>query len=106
MKDEVMQMSPCTDLKTLLFDYTYGAALNDAIGQKAFEGNKIPLRKNGEAKRIAQRYIDALLDGDEPNFDTATRELEDCFTTYIEKHRDEIVYTDKQGNASNPVFRF
>ena len=51
------------ELQKTVFDYSYGAALGDAIGQKAFEGNKKPLRNNEEAKVIARQYVDSIING-------------------------------------------
>lgn len=80
--------------------------MGDAIGQKAFEGNKKPLRDNEEAKTIARQYIDDILNGKSPNFYEVTKALQESFARFIEENKEEIVYIDKNGNPSNPVFRF
>lgn len=98
-------MSSYSELQKTIFDFTYGAALGDAIGQKAFEGNKKPLRKNEDAKKIAREYIDAILNGETPDFYAAALALEKSFQAYIEVHRKDIQYETKDGK-SNPVFRF
>ena len=67
------------ELQKTVFDYSYGAALRDAIGQKAFEGNKIPLRNNEDAKAIARQYIDDILNGLSPDFYETVGKLENSF---------------------------
>ncbi len=94
------------ELQKTVFDYSYGAALGDAIGQKAFEGKKKPLRKNEEAKVIARRYIDSIINGEKPDFYKAAEALRKSFTHYIEENKSKIIYITKDGNPSNPIFRF
>ena len=94
------------ELQKTIFDFSYGAALGDAIGQKAFEGNKKPLRNNEDAKNIAQTYIDAILEGKNPDFYETAKALEKSFETYIKNNRNAIKYIKKDGQPSNPVFRF
>lgn len=95
-----------TKLQETVFDFAYGAALNDAIGQKAFEGNKIPLRKNENAKDIAKQYIDAILKEEKPDFYETAEALEKSFKDHIEKNKESIIYNKQDGSQSNPVFRF
>jgi hypothetical protein len=66
-------------LRKTIFDFSYGAALGDATGQKAFEGNKKPLRNNEGAKEIARKYIDEIIAGENPDFYETTKELEKSF---------------------------
>lgn len=94
------------ELQKTIFDFSYGAALGDAIGQKAFEGNKKPLRNNEDAKNIAQTYIDAILEGKNPDFYETAKALEKSFETYIKNNINAIKYIKKDGQPSNPVFRF
>ena len=94
------------ELQKTVFDYSYGAALGDAIGQKAFEGNKMPLRNNEEAKVIARKYVDSIINGEKPDFYKAAKELQESFTRYIEENKSEIIYITKGGNPSSPIFRF
>lgn len=94
------------ELQKKIFDFSYGAALGDAIGQKAFEGNKKSMRNNEEAKCIARQYIDDIINGKNPDFYKTAKELEKSFTRYIEENKSDIAYKRKDGNLSNPVFRF
>lgn len=94
------------ELQKTIFDFSYGAALGDAIGQKAFEGNKKPLRNNEDAKVIARQYIDSIINGEEPDFYKTAETLQESFTRYIEENKSEIIYIKKGGNPSIPVFRF
>lgn len=94
------------ELQKTVFDYSYGAALGDAIGQKAFEGNKKPLRNNEEAKVIARQYVDSIINGEKPDFYKAAEALQESFTRYIEENKSEIIYITKGGNPSSPIFRF
>ena len=94
------------ELQKTVFDYSYGAALGDAIGQKAFEGNKKPLRNNEEAKVIARQYVDSIINGEKPDFYKAAEALQESFTRYIEENKSEIIYIKKGGNPSSPIFRF
>ena len=83
------------ELQKTIFDFSYGAALGDAIGQKAFEGNKKPLRKNEDAKNIAQTYIDAILEGKNPDFYETAKVLKKSFETYIKNNINAIKYIKK-----------
>lgn len=110
------------ELQKTIFDYAYGAALGDAIGQKAFEGNKIPLRNNEDAKAIARQYIDDILNGLSPDFYETVGKLENSFKKYIDANKDAVVLRiknkngteqqfaerqrDKNGNLIEPIFRF
>ena len=94
------------DLQKTIFDFSYGAALGDAIGQKAFEGKKKPLLNNEEAKSIARQYIDNILKGKNPNFYKVTAALQESFARYIEENKSDIIYIRKDGSSSNPIFRF
>ena len=94
------------ELQKTIFDFSYGAALGDAIGQKAFEGNKKPLRNNEEAKVIARQYVDSIINGEKPDFYKAAEALQESFTRYIEENKSEIIYITKGGNPSSPIFRF
>lgn len=93
-------------LQNAIFEFSYGAALGDAIGQKAFEGNKKPLYRNEEAKAIAKAYIENILSGNVVNFAQTVAELESSFQEYIQEHIDDIQYKKKDGQLSNPKFRF
>jgi hypothetical protein len=93
-------------LQKTIFDFSYGAALGDATGQKAFEGNKKPLRNNEGAKEIARKYIDEIIAGENPDFYETTKELEKSFNKYIKDNKSNIEYTKKNGEKSEPVFRF
>ena len=93
------------DLQKTIFDFSYGGALGDAIGQRAFEGNKKPLRRHEDAKKIARAYIDQLMAGEEPDFYKTAEALEASFQQYIRKHKADIVY-EKDGKPSDPIFRF
>ena len=94
------------DLQKTIFDFSYGAALGDAIGQKAFEGKKKPLRDNEEAKYIARQYIDDIINGKKPDFYKTSYALEKSFTQYIAENKSKIIYIKKDGNPSDPIFRF
>lgn len=94
------------ELRKTIFDFSYGAALGDAIGQRAFEGNKKPLHNNEGAKKIVRKYIDDILCGKNPNFYETAKALEESFEDYIKNNKSDIVYIRKDGQLSNPVFRF
>lgn len=94
------------DLQQYVFDFSYGTALGDAIGQKAFEGNKKPLRDYDEAKIIAKKYIDGILSGENPDIYTTAYDLEKSFQNFINNNLHSIEYKSKNGQLSKPVFRF
>ncbi len=115
-------MKNYNDLQKAIFDFSYVAALDDAIGQKAFEGNKIILRRNEEAKSIARQYINGILGGKFPDFYKTVEALENSFEKYIDVNKDAVVLRiknkesankrlaerqkDKKGNLIEPKFRF
>ena len=92
------------ELQKTVFDYAYGAALGDAIGQKAFEGNKKPLRKNEDAKAIARQYIDDILNGLSPDFYETVGKLENSFKKYIDANKDAVVLRIKNKNGTERQF--
>ena len=89
-------------MQNAIFDYFYGAALGDTIGQKAFKGNKKPMRHNEEAKDIARKYIDDVLIGNKPDFNKTAKALEISFGNYIEKNKAKSGFVKLQGFLYKP----
>lgn len=100
-----------------IFDFAYGAALEDAIRQQAFKSDnkgestvKKPLRKCEEAREAVHTYITAVLDGTyaddagaaERNFYDTAELVEQAFA----RRKEEYNRHPKDGKKITGTFRF
>lgn len=69
-----------------IFEFAYRMALDDAVLQNAYKGrgagSKTVLRACEEAKKRVRSYIDDVIDGRNPDFETAEKDIEEAFDRF------------------------